>query len=118
MSIYKIPRLIRFAFTVVVLNVLAFSVFRLAFWAYFNSPTDPIDPATMANAFFIGFKFDTRLALIMMLPVLVLAWIPYGKIFSSDQKPDPKFSRRFWITYLVAVFALMLIVYITHFEIR
>jgi phosphoglycerol transferase MdoB-like AlkP superfamily enzyme len=115
MSINKIPRLIRFAFTIVVLNVLAFSVFRLAFWAYFNSPTDPIDASTLAKTFFIGFKFDVRLALIMMVPVLLLAWIPFLKLFSGDQKPDPKFSRHFWIVYLAAVFALMLIVYITHF---
>ena len=116
MSIYKIPRLIRFIFSVVVLNVLVFSVFRLAFWAYFNSPTDPIDPGTLANAFFIGFKFDARLALIMVLPVLLLAWIPRVNPFRNAEQPGSSRSKHFWIAYLIAVFALMLIVYITHFS--
>ncbi|WP_455202681.1 LTA synthase family protein [Kaarinaea lacus] len=115
MSIYKIPRLIRFIFTVVVFNVVVFSVFRVAFWAYFNSPTDPVDPGTLANAFFIGFKFDARVALIMVLPMLLLAWIPYLNPFAKADQAGTSRSRHFWLAYLVLVFALMLIVYITHF---
>ena len=115
MSIYKIPRLIRFILTVVILNVLVFSAFRVAFWAYFNSPTDPVDPGTLANAFFIGFKFDARVALIMVLPMLLLAWIPYLNPFAKADQAGSSRSQHFWTAYLVLVFALMLIVYITHF---
>ncbi|MEJ2179601.1 MAG: sulfatase-like hydrolase/transferase [Gammaproteobacteria bacterium] len=115
MSTYKIPRLLRFIFAVALLNVLVFSVFRVAFWAYFNSPTDPIDPGTLANAFFIGFKFDVRVVLVMALPVLLLAWIPYLNPFAKVDQSGATRSMHSWIVYMVVVFALMLIVYITHF---
>jgi hypothetical protein len=115
MSIHNIPRLLRFAFSVVLLNVVIFGVFRVAFWAYFKSPTDPIDPVTLANAFFIGFKYDLRLTLLMVLPLLLLAWIRYVSPFAGVDQPVSRRSQHFWIAYLVVVFALVLIMYITHF---
>ncbi|WP_455208845.1 LTA synthase family protein [Kaarinaea lacus] len=115
MSIYNIPRLLRFTFSVVIINVLVFSVFRVAFWAYFNSPTDPVDSLTLANAFFIGFKYDARLALLMALPLLLLAWIRYVSPFAGTEQSVSRRSKHFWIAYLVVVFALVLIAYITHF---
>jgi len=115
MSIYNIPRLLRFAFAVIVINVLIFSVFRVAFWAYFNSPTDPLDFSTLATAFFIGFKYDLRLTLLILLPLLLFAWIRYVSPFKSAEETVSRRSKHFWIAYLVVAFALVLIIYITHF---
>jgi len=115
MSIHNIPRLLRFALSVVLLNVVIFGVFRMAFWVYFKSPTDPIDPGTLANAFFIGFKYDLRLTLLMVLPLLLLAWIRYVSPFAGVDQPVSRRSQHFWIAYLVVAFALVLIMYITHF---
>jgi len=115
MSIYNIPRLLRFAFAVIVINVLIFSVFRVAFWAYFNSPTDPLDFSTLATAFFVGFKYDLRLTLLILLPLLLFAWIRYVSPFKSAEETVSRRSKHFWIAYLVVTFALVLVVYITHF---
>ncbi|WP_455223481.1 LTA synthase family protein [Kaarinaea lacus] len=87
----------------------------MAFWAYFNSPTDPLNLQTLANAFFIGFKYDLRLTLLIMLPLLLLAWMRYMSPFKHPEQTVSRRSKHFWIAYLVVVFALVLIIYITHF---
>lgn len=115
MPIYPIPKLLRFAASVVVINILVFGVFRVAFWAYFSSPADPIDAGTLANAFFIGFKYDARLALLMVLPLLLLAWISHLDPFAGAGPATVRRNRRVWIAYLAVAFGLVLIVYITHF---
>ena len=42
LSMQKLPRLLHFLLNVVLLNLVLFSLFRVAFWAYFNNPSDPV----------------------------------------------------------------------------
>ncbi|MGD8568901.1 MAG: LTA synthase family protein [Gammaproteobacteria bacterium] len=119
MSIQNIPRTIRFLFIIAAINVVVFSACRVGFWWYFNSPDDPLTTDTLANAFFIGFKFDIRLALLMLLPVFLLSWSRYLNLFERGDKAPAngalRLRQRVWLGYLVAVFAAVLVVYITHF---
>ena len=119
MSIQNFPRTIRFLFVVAALNVMVFSACRVGFWLYFNSPDDPLTTDTLANAFFIGFKYDVRLTLLMLLPLFLLSWSRYLSLFARQDSDSGsgalRLRQRLWLAYLVVVFALVLVVYITHF---
>ena len=56
------------------LNTALFNAYRGIFWAYFTSADDPLPFDTLAQAFYIGFKYDLRLALFVVLPVFATAW--------------------------------------------
>lgn len=109
MSLYNIPRLTRFLFLVVVVNVIIFGAFRVGFWWYFSNPDDPLSVDALLNAFFIGFKYDVRLSLLMTLPVFLLGWLKFLSPFNKA------WARYFWFAYLIIVFALAVIFYITHY---
>lgn len=109
MFIERFPRLIRLLFIVVVVNAGLFFLFRMVFWAYFNNPDDPLPTETFAQALYLGFKYDLRLAILIVLPVSLLAWI---KPFSLFQSPV---ARRVWIGYLVFVMLSALLFYILNF---
>ena len=55
----------------------------------------------------IGFRFDLRLAILVMLPLAVLAWILAG----TDQQPPRSASP----AYLVAILGAVLLIYIIDF---
>ncbi len=101
------PRPIRFTAATITLNLILFSVLRLAFLWAFNSPEDPLGPL-LWKSLYIGFKFDLRLAVIINMP-LMLTWVWF---ISPYDKPS---GRWFWGTYLVVVNLLVLITYIFDF---
>ncbi len=71
----KLPRLFRLCGVLVLLYLVVFSAMRLGFWLAFANPHDPIGGGDLAQAFYVGMKFDLRLALLLLLPPLLLAWL-------------------------------------------
>lgn len=67
----RIPRLIRFLAAAALIYVVAFSIMRFGFWIVFRSPGDPLPFATLLHSFYLGFKYDLRLALLIILPILL-----------------------------------------------
>ncbi|WP_455205813.1 LTA synthase family protein [Kaarinaea lacus] len=106
MSFYKLPRLIQLLATIALINVVLFSVFRLAFWIYFNDPTDPVSSQSLWYAFYVGFKFDLRLALFILLPVFLLGW--YQRISPLHSK----MARIIWLSYLTVLMYAVYLFYI------
>ena len=90
----------------VLLNVVLFSVLRVVFYVIFRVPADPAPAAVLLKSFFIGFKFDLRLALLMNAPIFVFSRIRPLNIFVSA------FGRRLWTVYLLAVNLFVLFVYV------
>jgi len=105
----RIPRLIRFGFVAVVLQLALYSSLRLAFWLWFNSATDPLAGAELATAFYLGLKFDLRLALFVVLPLLVVGWWRPLSPFASAR------GQRLWILYLIAIIGTIVLVFLIHF---
>lgn len=114
MPIHTVPRLFRYLLLVIVFNVFLFGLLRVGFWLYFASPNDPMASSAVANAFFIGFKFDVRLALFMVLPLFVLAGLKRLSPFSATGL-HATVMRRIWQGWLVATFALALLLFFTHY---
>jgi len=100
-----VPRVARLAFVIVAADLLVFSLLRVVFYIYFSHPDDPVSTGLLMKSFFIGLKFDLRLALLMVLPILVLGPLPVIGVFRG-------LAGRFIFTaYLVIVHVLAFIVY-------
>ena len=109
LSMQKLPRLLHFLLNLVVLNLALFFIFRLAFWAYFNNPSDPIAGKDLLYSFYLGLKFDLRLVLLMVLPLFVFGGLRFLSPFES------RHMRNIWFAYLGLAFAVALIFYFMHF---
>ena len=109
MSLSKIPKLVRFLFIVFIVNLCAFTLWRMAFWKYFANPNDPIPSDELLRAFYLGFKYDVRLSLLMVLPVYLIGWYKPINLFENI------LSRRLWLGYFGLVMALALLFYSVNF---
>lgn len=105
----RIPRSIRLLFSVFIIQLLWLTAMRLAFWGYFHNPADPVPGGDLAQAFYLGLKFDTRLVLMILLPPLLLGWLPWLRLF------DPRLGRKLWQGYFLVAFLLLLVFYLGDF---
>lgn len=106
-------KLIKFLLLSVFIEVLLFSVFRIGFVAYFYSDAKSFSLNQLLYSFWIGFRFDLQLAIIILLPILFFAGFKYLGIFKSS------FGKRFWLIYLLLVNLIIISLYATnifHYE--
>ncbi len=106
---HNIPRLFRFILIATGINLLVFFVLRFGLYWYFQSPADPISSAELAQAFYLGLKFDLRLSLMMTLPLFILGSVRFLSPFEQDS------SRHFWLFIQGSIFTLVLFVYFINF---
>ena len=106
---HNIPRLFRFIIIITCINLVALLALRLGFYKYFTSPTDPVPNAALAEAFYLGLKFDLRLSLMMILPLFLLGGIRTLSPFEHNA------TRRFWLFIQGMLFALVLLFYFINF---
>ncbi len=104
-----IPRLLRLALFVLAADLLILLLFRAGFWLWFRDPADPIPTTDLLQAFYLGTKFDLRLVLLSLLPLILLgSW----RVLSPFERV---FNRRFWLAYLSFAATLMVSVFGIHF---
>lgn len=101
-----VPRRIRFAIAVILFNLLLYCAFRIVFLAMFASQSSPLDWDMLLRAFYIGLKFDLRLAVLVVLPMLLLSWLPGLSLVRS------RLGRGLWLGYLIAAAVSVVWVYI------
>ncbi len=105
----KLPRLLHFLVNLIGLNLLLLFLLRLAFWVYFDNPNDPIPFDVLLDSFYLGFKYDLRLTLIMVLPLFILGGIRFLSPFES------RFMHRLWLGLLGLVFGIIVLMYFMNF---
>jgi hypothetical protein len=98
-------RSIRVIGLTVALWVLALTGLRIAFWTLFQNPADQPEGSALLQAFYLGLKFDLRLALLLNLPFALLAWLPALDPFHAVR------GGRLWLTYFGVASGLVLFVY-------
>ena len=103
-----LPRSIRYLGIVVLIQVLVFSLLRLLFWGYFDSPNDPISLDTLLQAMYLGFKYDLRLTLLFLLLPLLLGLRGPMRLFGP-------LGKRIWLSYLLFVYILVISAFSLHF---
>jgi phosphoglycerol transferase MdoB-like AlkP superfamily enzyme len=90
----NLPPRLRLGLLVLAMLLALMTVLRFVFWVSFHGSDSPVPFATLLKAFFIGFRFDLRLALLLVLPWLVLTRIP---ALDPDRS---SWARRFWAGHL------------------
>lgn len=105
----RLPRLIRLATLLALIYTLVFSAARLAFWRLFDNPNDPLMGGELLQALYLGFKFDLRLTLLMLLPLLLLGWLRPLSPF------DSRLGRGLWLGYLLLATIAIVFFYVTDF---
>ncbi|MDO9624732.1 MAG: sulfatase-like hydrolase/transferase [Pseudomonas sp.] len=104
-------RRLHYWFGAVAILFLLFAALRVVFFLGFSGldSTALSESAAVAPTLGIGFRFDLRLAILLMLPVAVLAWLPRWNLTSSG------FLRALARTYLALALAALVLVYIIDF---
>lgn len=106
---FTLPRLLRFIIITTGLHLLIFFVLRLGLYGYFNTATDPIQTSELIQAFYLGFKFDLRLSLFMLLPLMLFGGIRIFSPFEHD------YIRRFWLFLQASLFTIIILIYFVNF---
>jgi len=104
-----LPPRIAVAGALLAMNLAIFNAFRAIFFAVFRVDAAGISPRVLAEAFYLGFKFDARLAALVVLPLL---------LFSGFGIFDPWRSKRAhsaWITFFLAIEALLFLLFFVDF---
>ncbi len=93
----------------VLVNLVVFTALRLIFWRLFRQPGAPVPGSVLLRAFFVGSKFDLRLALLISLPVFLLSVLPGVNPFVNQV------SRGLVIGYAVAISVAVMFLYLVDF---
>ena len=105
----KLPRLVRFLLVLVSLEVLLFTLFRIAFFVAFKDYGSDYSSSNVLYSFWLGFRFDLQLALIANLPIFLLGGLPFIGVFKSA------LGKYFWTLYILLSNMAIIAVYVIDF---
>ena len=101
----KIPALLRFLLILVPVLAILFTLLRIIFCLTFNDSTSPLSHSEVTQALWLGFRFDLRIILEVMLPLFFLGWIKWLSPFNY------RWVRYIWVVYLGLAFTLISLFY-------
>jgi glucan phosphoethanolaminetransferase (alkaline phosphatase superfamily) len=101
----KLPRLLKWTASVVIIFFLLLTIFRFCFYGYYK----PNNYAFPADAFLMGLRLDLRVAGILGLLILLLCAIPFLNPFRNAK------AKKFWNIFLSVIFLTVLFFYIVDF---
>jgi phosphoglycerol transferase MdoB-like AlkP superfamily enzyme len=105
MLLQRIPKLLRWIFSVVLIFLITMTIFRfIFFWAY-----NPPHKAFSGSAFFMGLRFDARIACIVGISMMLLSFIPFLNPFRNYK------AKGFWNFLLPLVFTILVLFYFIDF---
>ena len=96
----RIPRLLRWIFSVSLVLLLVMTIGRFIIFFAFNPP----GKALSGSAFIMGLRYDARVVCVVGLFILLLCAIPLLNPFRNNK------ARSFWNIFLPIVFLLMILV--------
>ena len=105
----RFPPLFRLCLALTLFDLVIFGLFRVIFYQWFAVPDTTITAAMLLNAFYLGLKFDLKLALLISLPIFLL-----GLSWTFNEIKKGIF-RQVVLTYLLLAHALILFVYFIDF---
>lgn len=107
--ISQLPKRLKFILGVLAITLVIFSGLRIAFWIAFHATDNPISIDILLKSFFMGFKFDLRLSLLLVFPLLILSWIPGINPVRSSR------GRQLWACTLSVVISVIILFYFIDF---
>ena len=101
----RLPPRVRLLAAIVALFLAVGAAYRFAFWMAFRDTTATVATNQLLQAWYLGAKFDLRLALLVCLPFALLGLIPWLDPFRR------RWTRHLWAGYFVAAGLLVLVAY-------
>jgi phosphoglycerol transferase MdoB-like AlkP superfamily enzyme len=101
----RIPRLLRWIFSVMLVLLLAMTIGRFLFYFAYNPPGKPFS----GSAFIMGLRFDARVAAVTGLVILLLSAFPLLHPFKNSR------AKGWWNIFLTLVFVLLVLLYAVDF---
>ena len=102
-------KLINFLVKIVLLEVILFTIFRVSFFIAFKDYGSGFSPTDVLYSFWVGFRFDIQVAILIMLPVFLIGGIKYIGIFKS------RLAKYFWLIYILVANILAISIYVINF---
>ncbi|MEO8769825.1 MAG: sulfatase-like hydrolase/transferase [Ferruginibacter sp.] len=97
----KIPRMLRWVFSVILLFLMLMSIYRFYFFFHYRPENRPFS----GSSFLLGLRYDARLVSILGLSILILCAIPFINPFKKRS------AKTFWTIFLSIVFLISLFFY-------
>jgi phosphoglycerol transferase MdoB-like AlkP superfamily enzyme len=101
----NLPARLKFCLLLTAAHMGIFGSLRLVFWLAFRDPADPVAWPELGTAWYLGTKFDLRLAVFLCLPFLLLSWLPW---LNPVRRPA---AGRFWVFFYSALMAVLFLIY-------
>ena len=96
----RIPKLLRWIFSVLLILLIVMTISRLIiFWKF-----DPPGKAFSGSAFIMGFRFDARIICVIGLFMMLLCAIPFLNPFKNFK------AKKFWNIFLPVLFIIMILI--------
>ena len=99
----------RLILMLIALDTVLFGIFRIMFYQWFSVPDATITTPMLLNAFYLGLKFDLKLAILINLPVFILS------SFRPLSATRAGAARVSWLVYLLIAHALVVFIYFIDF---
>jgi len=101
----RIPKILRWIFSVVLLFLITMIIFRFIFYWTYNPP----GKAFSGSAFILGLRFDARIACIVGLAIMLLTFIPFLNPFKNTA------AKKIWNFLLPVAFIVLVLFYFIDF---
>ena len=105
--VFPLPRLIQWMLWTGLIFLVVLTLMRVGFYSLFNQQGYPFFSIT--DAFFLGLRYDLRVAALIMLVMLVVGSLPPLHPFVS------RTGKTFWLTVLAIVSLVVVLVYVIDF---
>ncbi len=79
-TLFGTPKL-KFLYSLLILQILLYTLFRIGFLIYFNDNITPGSLTLILQNFWLGFRFDARLAMALLLPAMIFINLPLNPAF-------------------------------------
>ena len=73
---FALPRLFRFILIFLISLTTLFVLMRIAFYITFNDPDSPLTMADFIKSMWLGMRFDLRMVVLMLVPLLTTSLFP------------------------------------------
>lgn len=102
----QMPRILRVVLPLLLTYLVLGTLYRVGLWQWFDSANEPLAGNLVRKALVLGLRFDLRMGLFLVMPLLVLGWIRW---ISPLQGPK---VRAVWIAGYALIWATLIFFYI------
>ncbi|NHZ86105.1 MAG: sulfatase-like hydrolase/transferase, partial [Planctomycetia bacterium] len=106
---FQKSRRLQYLFSIITIYWILFIILRISFYFAYRGVSGDFEFSELVKAFFMGIRFDLRLAILIFLPLIVFSMIPFLNLTSS------KIIRRIASIYVIIISIIIILFYVADF---